>query len=219
MRRLAAVVLAGGRGQRFGAAKQLALLDGRPLVTHVTRVILAAGPALPARGAIMDGVIVVLGFHADEVERVLADAIAGPDAPAVRTVRNPDPGRGIASSLQVGLAAIAPGVDAALVALGDQPRLTVGTIETLVEGWVDATAAPPPSICVPRYARGGGPNPVLVDRGAWPLAEALTGDTGLRPVIAAHPELVRVIGIPGSNPDVDTPDDLEALQSDVTGMR
>ncbi len=100
MKRLAAIVLAAGRGSRFGGAKQLALLDGRPLLAHVLGAILAARPALVS----LDEVVVVLGFHADAVERALTPCASD----QVRLVRNPDPGRGIASSLQVGLEALGP---------------------------------------------------------------------------------------------------------------
>lgn len=213
MRRLAAVILAAGRGQRFGRAKQLAPLGGRPLLAHVVESIVEAGTALAARRVALAEVIVVLGFHADEVEAALA-AWSGSAVP-VRAVRNPDPGRGLSSSIQAGLTVLGPDVEAALVALGDQPMLSVSTVEALVVAWAaarPATAAAPPSIVVPRYAGGGGPNPVLLDRSAWPLAIELAGDTGMRAAIAAHPELVRVVEVPGSNPDVDTPADLEALE-------
>jgi molybdenum cofactor cytidylyltransferase len=218
MKRLAAVVLAAGRGSRFGGPKQLALLEGRPVLEHVLGAILAARPTLASFG----DVVVVLGFHADAVERALAPGASE----QVRLVRNPDPGRGIASSLQVGLEALGPQVEGALVALGDQPLLLPGTVEALADAWAtvashgtsgrDATGAGPtagvrPSIIVPRYAEGGGPNPVLLDRAAWLLASGLTGDTGMRAVIVANPGLVLAVDLAGSNPDVDTPEDLAAL--------
>jgi molybdenum cofactor cytidylyltransferase len=221
MKRLAAVVLAAGRGSRFGGPKQLALLDGRPLLAHVLGAILVARPALVSLGE----VVVVLGFHADAVERALEPRASE----KVRLVRNPDPGRGIASSLQVGLEALGPESEGALVALGDQPLLLWGTVEALADAWAtlagttsgasggNATGAGPtagvrPSIIVPRYAGGGGPNPVLLDRSAWPLAVGLAGDAGMRAAIAAHPGLVLAVDVPGSNPDVDTPQDLAALR-------
>ena len=41
--------------------------------------------------------------------------------------------------------------------------------------------------------------------------DTLAGDTGMVALIRARPELVREVPVPGSNPDVDTPDDLAAL--------
>jgi len=64
---------------------------------------------------------------------------------------------------------------------------------------------------VPRYAEGGGANPALLLRAAWPLVDELSGDTGMARLIRDRPDLVRELPVPGSNPDVDTPDDLAAL--------
>lgn len=199
---LAAIVLAAGRGARFGGPKLIALLDGRPLVVHVVEALRAARPG----GAPLAEVVVVTGFHAEAVEAALA-AVATASAPAVRLARNPDPGRGIASSLATGLAALEPAVEAAIVVLGDQPRISPTAIEALAE----RRAATGAAIVVPRYAGGGGPNPVLLARRAWPLAAALEGDIGMRAVITAHPELVEVVDVRGANPDVDTAEDLAAL--------
>ena len=109
LRRLAVLVLAAGRGQRFGGPKQLALLDGRPLLFHVLDAVAAASPAL----ARIDEIVVVTGFHGEAVTSALASWM-GPIR--VRAAANPDPGRGLASSLQTGLEALGPEVDGALVA-------------------------------------------------------------------------------------------------------
>jgi molybdenum cofactor cytidylyltransferase len=195
---VAALILAAGAASRFGGPKVTALLDGRPLLEHV----LAA-----ARAAGLDAIFVVLGAHADEIEAAVAWGNA-------RRVRNPAPELGLASSLQVGLGALGPGVDAALVLLGDQPLVRPDVIRALVaaagERAESADQARP--IVAPRYADGSGPNPALLLRGAWPLAAELRGDRGMGPVIAARPELVRWIQAPGDNPDVDTPADLAALE-------
>ncbi len=143
MRRLAALVLAAGRGSRFGGPKQIALLDGRPLLVHVIEAILAARPGLRTAGVALDEVVVVLGFRSDEVERAIEGAIDGAVGEAVegsatglvRIVRNPDPARGIASSLQAGLGALGPDVEGALVALGDQPRLAPSPLVALARAW------------------------------------------------------------------------------------
>ena len=50
-----ALILAAGEGRRFGGPKQLAELDGKPLLQHVLET---AAPWDP---------LVVLGAHADEI--------------------------------------------------------------------------------------------------------------------------------------------------------
>jgi CTP:molybdopterin cytidylyltransferase MocA/SAM-dependent methyltransferase len=192
-RRVAAVVLAAGAGSRFGGGKLLAPLEGRPILQHVLDRLDAAR---------LSEVIVVVGDDADAVER----AIEPGDA---RLVRNPDPARGLSSSLQVGIGQLDEEVDAALIVLGDQPRLPARAVRALL----DAEVTGERSIVVPVYDGDRGRNPVLVGRAAFGLVEEATGDRGLGPLIEAHPELVREIPIrvEGGNPDVDTRDDLVAL--------
>src|SRR5262245_55844415 len=103
---IAAVVLAAGASSRFGSPKQRVLL----------------GPVLErVRASSVDDVVVVLGAH--EVE---TDA---------RTVRCPDWGRGPGASLRCGLAALAPGVEAAVVVLGDGPDLDPRAVDRLIGAW------------------------------------------------------------------------------------
>jgi molybdenum cofactor cytidylyltransferase len=186
--RVAALVLAAGSGSRFGGGKLLATLGGRPLLQHVLDRVADAG---------VGEVTVVLGRDADAVE----SAMTWRDE---TRVVNPDPERGLASSLQIGVAAIDPGVDAVLILLGDQPLVAPSTIRVLV----DAPAAPARPIVVPAYERDRGRNPVLLWRRAFTLVDEGRGDRGLGPVIEAHPELVHEVPITGHNPDVDTHEDL-----------
>ena len=133
------------------------------------------------------------------------------DLSGVETVVNPEPSAGLSSSLRVGLAALADpgatasagGLDAALVLLGDQPLVR----PDVIGGLLAAPVPPGRSIVVPRYADGG-TNPALLLRDAWPLAATITGDRGMVPVIAAHPELVVGVPIDADNPDIDTRADL-----------
>jgi molybdenum cofactor cytidylyltransferase len=192
--RIAALVLAAGAGRRFGRPdKLLARLRGKPILSHVLDAIEEAGPA---------ATIVVLGENAERVEGAVRWRSE------VRVI-NPDPAQGLSSSVLVGVAAaraLELPIDGVLIALGDQPNLSPRVIQALV-----AAAEGTRPIVVPRYAGGGGSNPVLLRREAWHLFEELAGDRGLGPIIGARPELVAEIRVPGSNPDVDSPDDLASL--------
>lgn len=193
--RTVALVLAAGAGSRFGGGKLRAPLAGRPVLQHVLDAVGAAG---------LDDAVVVLGEDADALEAAI-------DWRAVRRVRNPRPQDGLASSLRVGLDAVveaSPAPDAVLVVLGDQPSLAPDVIRALL----DAAAATDRPIVRPRYPHDDAPNPVLVRRSAWALAAGLEGDRGLGPLLAARPELVLEVPVPGANPDVDTPDQLRALE-------
>ena len=190
---LAAVVLAAGAGSRFGGGKLLASLDGTPILQHVLDRL--------ARGGITD-VVVVLGDDAVAVEQAI-------EWRRERRVRNRHPARGLSSSVQVGVEALDDRAEAALIVLGDQPRLPVEAIRALAQAPTD----PSRPIVVPVYPADTGRNPVRVDRAAFPLVSATTGDRGLGPVIEADPALVREVrvDVQGGNPDVDTAADLVGL--------
>ncbi len=185
------VVLAAGAASRFGSQKLLARFRGRPLLQHVLDTV---GKIEPAE------VVVVLGGDAEPV-------IAGLEWHGEHIVVNPDPSRGLSSSLRIGVAALGGRCAAALIVLGDQPLLRGDVVVRLLE----AAAPGGPPVVVPRYDGGGGANPVLIARRGWGLAESATGDRGLGPLLAADPDLTVEVPVEGSNPDVDTPAELEAL--------
>jgi CTP:molybdopterin cytidylyltransferase MocA/SAM-dependent methyltransferase len=178
-----AVVLAAGSATRFGSVKLLAPINGRPVLQHVLDALDAAA---------LTDVVVVLGADAEAIEAAI-------DWRSERRITNPDPGRGLSSSLVVGLEAV-PGNASALIVLGDQPAISPATIRTLLDR----------PVVVARYPDDSARNPLLLRRSAFGLAAEATGDRGLGPILAAHPELVREIPVHGSNPDVDTPADLAA---------
>jgi molybdenum cofactor cytidylyltransferase len=194
MARAAGIILAAGKGTRFGGNKLLAELDGRPLLQHVLDLAAEVGLA---------PVVVVLGADADAIARSISwreEVCAA----------NVDPNRGLSSSVQLALAELrrtAPACDRAIVLLGDQPRLTSGQLRVLL------SAPPDPArpIIVPRYADGRAGSPVVIDRGAWALAAQLEGDRGMSQLFASRAHMVRYVDVPGINPDVDTREDLVAL--------
>ncbi|HEY6058911.1 MAG TPA: nucleotidyltransferase family protein [Candidatus Limnocylindrales bacterium] len=190
----AGLVLAAGDATRFGSAKMLALLDGRPLLQHVLDAVAEAG---------LERTVVVLGRSAVAIEAAIEWR------GEIRVV-NPTPEAGLSSTVRLGFEAVGglePIPDAVLILLGNQPHVRPAVIDRLV-GW-SSTARP---IVVPRYGRPGGFNPVLVRRPAWPLVGQATGDRGLGPLIEAHRELVQEVPVDGDNPDVDVPADLAMLQ-------
>jgi molybdenum cofactor cytidylyltransferase len=192
----AGLILAAGHSTRFGSPKVLAPLDGRPLLELVLET---------ARGAGLAPIVVVEGDAAAAME-------AGVRWGDAQRVRNPDPGRGLSSSLRIGLEAVValqPPVDGLVLLLGDQPLTRQDVIEALLRVAADERETRP--IVSPRYQEGGGPHPVLIRRSAFDLVGEATGDRGLGPILARHPELVRELPVPGVNPDVDTPADLAAV--------
>jgi len=198
--RLAALVLAAGAGSRFSrepGAKLLAEVDGEPMLARVLGQVAAFAPA---------ATVVVLGHGAARIEA----AIRWTDE---LRVRNPAPGRGIASSLRVGIEALRAQPDAfdgAFIVLGDQPALRADVMRTLEGAAARARPADRPAV-VPRYDVSGPRNPVLLLRPAWVWVDELEGDHGLAPLIEGRPDMVLSVDVPGQMPDVDTADDLERL--------
>jgi molybdenum cofactor cytidylyltransferase len=188
-----AVVLAAGAGRRFGGGKLSASLEGRPILQHVLDALSAAG---------IDDPVVVVGADGPALDAVIHWR-------AARRVHNPDPKRGLSSSLRIGWAeaqAHAPRPAAVLIVLGDQPRLDPEVIRMLVAQPMDR-ARP---VVVARHADGAR-NPVRLEPEADELVAAATGDRGLGPLLDARPELVRTIDVGVANPDVDRRDDLVDL--------
>src|SRR5437660_170190 len=125
------LVLAAGAGSRFGGGKLLAPIGGRPILQHVLDALSTAG---------IDDVVVVLGADAAAIGSAI-------EWRAERRIVNPDPDRGLSSSVALGFETIGQDVDAVLVALGDQPLVSVGVIRALV----DAPASKDRPIAVPAY--------------------------------------------------------------------
>lgn len=198
------LVLAAGKGLRFGGGKLIASYRGRPLLSHVLDVVGAA-----RKRRILKGGCAVVSAE-DEDSRALVEK-AGLEA-----VLNDAPSQGLSRSLQLGLAALErrtpgePYVGAALVFLADQPLVRLGVVEGLVAAWRAGDAG----IFRPRYAaRPDTPgHPVLLNRSVWHLAQQLDGDHGFGGLAAHGSVRVVTLDVPGDNPDVDTPADLQALE-------
>lgn len=201
-----AVVLAAGRGERFGdRTKQLALLDGAPLVAHPIRAAIEAG---------IRHLVVVVGHDGHAVAHAARDA-AG-DVPDIRSghagrgsglrlwiVHNPEHERGQSTSLVAGIRAAGEvdAAEAAVILLADQPRVTADAIGAVADAVLNGAA-------VARASYVDGPShPVGFARTRWPELLEVTGDAGARHLLRG-PEVVEV-AVDGPVPvDIDTPDDL-----------
>jgi molybdenum cofactor cytidylyltransferase len=129
----------------------------------------------------------------------------------VSIVHNPDYEKGLSTSLRCGIAALPADADAALVCLGDMPKIEAGLLDRLIQAFNPVEGR---AICVPTW-RGKRGNPVLWGRQFFPEMAGLTGDVGAKHLMAEHPELVVEVaaGDDGVLADVDTPEALAALTS------
>jgi molybdenum cofactor cytidylyltransferase len=184
-------IRAAGSAERFGGKKLLTLIDGEPLLDHTIGRLLDGGAA---------EVIVVVGRDGRaELERDVNSMLD----PRVRAVENPDPSRGMFSSIQAGVAQ-AQG-DALLVMPGDMPFVSPDTVRAVIAAYERK-----PAIVSPRY-RGKRGHPV-----ALPFAlreEIARADAGatLHDVIHAHTDMRVDVDVddPGIGRDIDRREDLE----------
>lgn len=178
---VAAVILAAGASTRFGSQKQLVRIGGRTMLENVVDRAREVG-----------------------LERVIAvvpPGLAIPDG-VVRVV-NDEPEAGLSRSLRLGLAAVPPDADAALILLGDEPLLEA---EALLEALLLAEEGA--EIVATRAGDRLGP-PVVLARTRFDLADAAREDHGLGPLLRGQPGL-RIVELDRAPRDIDTPADLAA---------
>lgn len=188
---IGAVVLAAGQSRRMGRPKMLLPWGETTVIGQVVRVL--------ARGGVED-CVVVTGGAAGEVGAALQGLPA-------RTVFNPRyTEEDMVFSLQAGLAELGPEVEAALVALGDQPQAKAGVVQAVIAAFRVSEAA----LVIPSYHMRRG-HPWLLRRDLWPVVFALQEGETLRDFLNAHKD--RILYLPVETPtvlrDLDTPEDYD----------
>jgi molybdenum cofactor cytidylyltransferase len=190
----AVVILAAGRAQRMGRAKQLLKIDGESLIARAVRTAFAANPAR---------VVVVTGAYQAEVEAALAQAV-DEHAGRLQLVHNAAFEQGQATSIQAGLAALPQSCEAALFMPVDQPFVPPLLLRRLVQAW--RAGAPLAGPVIEGKLRGA---PAIFARALWPELAAVEGDMGGRAVVQAYAQQAAGIDAqPGWLVDLDTPADL-----------
>ena len=181
--RTAAVVPAAGSGERFGGPKLLADVGGMPLIERTVGSLRDAG---------VDDIVLVVGPE--------TGTLTG--ARDVTVVVNPDPSRGMFSSLQAGLADVI--ADAVLVLPGDMPFVRPSTIRSLVQVF-EARGG----VVSPRFDGKRG-HPIVMPPILQQSVLAADPSSTLHHVLKAHPDLRIDLDVDdrGVLRDVDTKEDL-----------
>lgn len=186
---IAAIILAAGLSSRFGAAKLMQPLRGKPMLRHTIDT------ALESKAV---EVIVVTGNSSPEIQTLLGSV-------PLKTVTNTDPASGLSSSLKLGIENV-DNCDGAVVLLGDMPFVQPATIDKLIDGF-----APPlrQEIGIPLF-QGQRGNPILWSRRFFPAITTLSGDRGAKALIEPNRPYVYEVEVddPGVHIDIDTMDDL-----------
>lgn len=187
---VAAIVLAAGRGTRFGdEPKLLAQINGKTLVRHVAEA---------AVSSTADPVIVVTGYRSEEVE---ADLRTLP----VQIVRNTLFAQGLSTSLKVGFSSVSATTRAVIVLLGDMPFVKAELIDALVGEWLKRGG---PSALIPTFGGKRG-NPVVLSRAIQADIDGLSGDAGAGLLLRGRSDVLEwPTGDPAVAEDIDTRDEL-----------
>lgn len=184
-----AIVPAAGRARRFGGDKLIADVDGEPLLNRTLRSLLDGG---------VGNIVVVLapGAAFEAVELFMNDA-------RVARVVNPEPARGMLSSIQTGLTA-ADG-DPILVLPGDMPFVSSATVAAVL-----AAAMESGRIVSPRFQGRLGHPVALPARMRDDIAGADSSST-LALLIEPYAGERRVVDVddPGVLRDVDVREELD----------
>jgi molybdenum cofactor cytidylyltransferase len=191
---IAAVVLAGGQSRRMGGPNKLLVeVDGKPMVRRAVEAALAAR---------LSPVIVVTGHMREQVEEALAGM-------PVQFTHNPHFAEGLSTSVRTGFRALSADANAAVVLLGDMPRITGRTVNRLVAAYNPVEGR---AVVVPTH-HGKRGNPVLWDRAFFADMRELAGDVGAKGLIGRHDDVVAEVELEDDAVllDIDTPQALAAV--------
>jgi molybdenum cofactor cytidylyltransferase len=189
--RSVAVVPAAGSAERFGGKKLLTPIDGEPLLDRTISALLNGG---------VDQIVVVV---APDAEDLMRDVNAFSD-PRVWPVVNPDPSRGMFSSLQAGMAEAQ--ADALVVLPADMPFVQSGTVAILLDVFASR-----PAIVSPKY-QGKRGHPVILPPALRDEIRAAEPTITLHDILKRHPDLRVDVDVQdrGVIRDVDRVADLQA---------
>jgi molybdenum cofactor cytidylyltransferase len=185
--RIAGLLLAAGAGRRFGGCKQLALIDGKPLVRHALETLVSVFD---------EQLYIVLGAHSEDVRPVVEDI--------AQVIDHSDWQQGLGSSIACGVREIVAleQFDGILVSLADQLRLTPGDFDQLIEQFHgDRTVAA-------YYADSPGV-PAIFPVTMFEQLKQLGTDRGAKSLLVDMQREIVTIPMPAAAMDIDTREDLE----------
>jgi molybdenum cofactor cytidylyltransferase len=191
------VILAAGESTRMGYPKALLPLGNDIFLNRILRIVRGIGLYDPN---------IVLGKSASLITPYIA---SGFDP---KILINPDPDRGQLSSIQIGLANIAPESDAALIWPVDIPAVSADLVSRLAELFIKSTSL----ICIPVCGNKRG-HPAIFHRILFrefmeaPLTE------GPKKILSRHQQETSTLAVqePTTIKDIDTPSDYMELTGET----
>ncbi|HME06762.1 MAG TPA: nucleotidyltransferase family protein [Bryobacteraceae bacterium] len=184
----AGVILAAGASSRMGTPKALLEYEGETFLDRWIRLF----------ASVCDPVIVVLGFDAERIRSRIRRAAE------TNFALNPDPARGMLSSLQTGLRNVPAYSERVLFTLVDHPKVSASTIA--------AVAADSAQVVIPVYDGERG-HPVSISRQIMEEMLQLRLEASPKDVMHRHKHETHFLnaGDPGVLADIDDPESYAAL--------
>ena len=141
--RISVIVLAAGESRRMGEINKLHMpIGGVPLLRRSVDTLLAAE---------LGELVVVLGHDSADTQALLEDL-------PLRTVTNKDYQSGQMTSVHCGLGSLSQTCEGVMIALGDQPALTVSDIIYLVDAFFTRNGG---EVVIPEFEGKRG-NPIII---------------------------------------------------------
>lgn len=187
------LILAAGASSRMGRPKQLLEFEGETLLTLVAKM---------AYNSKLSPTVVVLGAN----EKLIKNSL---NIPQLIIVTNENWREGIASSIVKGITFIKekyPEVDGIIIAVGDQPHISVDQFYQLLEAQNTTSL----SIAACSYAGVIG-TPALFHQSIFPELMNLKGDVGAKKIIENRIKEVVTINFDQGIIDIDTEKEYQDL--------
>lgn len=188
---ISVIILAAGMSRRMGQPKMLLPWGKVTVIEQVISVFMNAG---------LDDILVVTGGYKELTEEVVAKY-------PVRIIHNEAYANGeMLSSLQCGLRALKPQVEATLIALGDQPQVQERSVRRVCDVFHETKS----NIIVPSYQMRRG-HPWLVARPVRDELLAMESPHSPRDFLNAHKDEIYYVNIDNASilADLDTPEDYQ----------
>ncbi|MDK9736069.1 nucleotidyltransferase family protein [Vibrio sp. D404a] len=191
--KLAIMILAAGRSQRFNGCKLLAQMSsGDSLLSH---------SIVNATTTEVGDVYVVTGRWHDDIEHAQRQALV----PPCKLLYCSEWSLGIGHSIAFGVGCLADDYDAILVTLADQVALTSETFKLLVSEYDGS------QIVCAQYAGQCGV-PALFPKRYFSKLMSLSGDSGAKKILHTV-DAVKAIQVKNAEVDIDTKADLDRWNS------
>jgi len=189
------IILAAGRGGRFGQPKQNLIFQNQTLLNRAIETAMAS-TCRP--------IIVITGAYAELLDTPI-------ESPDLRVVFNANWEEGMSSSIRMGIEIMKDNqdIDRALIMLCDQPLVTPSLIKEMLEKQQKSGK----DIVGCSYNNTIGV-PVLFDQTIFKELLLLEGHEGAKKILKNHPNDIATISFDGGILDIDTQEDYERLIKD-----